>query len=158
MSAKILTVDSGADVRHLIEIRLKQAGYQVRTAANGNDCYRLLTMLAGHHPPVYNSDTHDPHLPANGSDSLDKSLQDLLAEIIPPDLQALVSNNSLSGLNAEARRQLATTLAQRRNKVTRAPFLYVADPRTDLPEQLQAHLAETLPGCDDVVINGWLGE
>lgn len=173
-----------------------------------NDCYRLLTMLAGHHPPIYN--TPDSNLPANGSDSLDKGLQALLAEIISPDLQPLVTNNSLTGLSAEARRQLATALAQRRNKVTHiyelvkaygsdiqleynraekvwqrraaiaakhaqeisvnpftgqkaagdthAPFLYVADPRTDLPEQLQAHLAETLPGCDDVVINGWLGE
>lgn len=44
MSAKILTVDSGTDIRHLIEVRLKKAGYQIVTAANGDDAAQLALM------------------------------------------------------------------------------------------------------------------
>ncbi|MCB0168870.1 MAG: hypothetical protein KDI79_31875, partial [Anaerolineae bacterium] len=175
-----------------------------------NDCYRLLTMLTGHHPSPDNNDLPAPVLPTNGNGSLDKELRDLLAEIVPTDLQATVANDNLADLSAESRRSLALALAQSRNKVTHiyelvkaygsdiqleynrtgkvwqrraaiaakhaheisvnpftgqkaagdihAPFLYVTDPRTDLPEHLQARLEEALPGCDDVVINGWLGE
>lgn len=36
MSIKVLVADSGADVRHLLEVRLRQAGYQVITAASGD--------------------------------------------------------------------------------------------------------------------------
>ena len=164
MSAKILTVDSGADVRHLIEIRLKQAGYQVITAANGNDCYRLLTMLAGHHPPVYNSDTHDPHLPANGSDSLDKSLQELLAEIIPPDLQALVSNNSLSGLKQTGNRlELEIRAEEAGSRLSAVVWPrdggWVSDPATAKPQENGSYLSvfELPQGLEvpDIESGGW---
>lgn len=41
MNTKILTVDSDADVRRLLEIRLKKAGYQVVTATNGDEVAQL---------------------------------------------------------------------------------------------------------------------
>ncbi len=41
MNTKILTVDSDADVRRLLEIRLKKAGYQVVTTANGDEALQL---------------------------------------------------------------------------------------------------------------------
>ena len=41
MSVKILAADSGADVRHLLEVRLKKAGYQVVLAANGDEAAQL---------------------------------------------------------------------------------------------------------------------
>lgn len=41
MSTKILTVDSDADVRRLLEIRLKKAGYQVITTTNGEEAAHL---------------------------------------------------------------------------------------------------------------------
>ena len=37
MSAKLLAIDNNSDVRHLLEIRLKKAGYQVISADNVND-------------------------------------------------------------------------------------------------------------------------
>jgi CheY-like chemotaxis protein len=41
MNTKILTVDSGADVRHLLETRLQKAGYQVVAAASGDEAAQL---------------------------------------------------------------------------------------------------------------------
>ena len=41
MSVKILAADSGADVRHLLEVRLRKAGYQVILATNGNEAVQL---------------------------------------------------------------------------------------------------------------------
>jgi superfamily II DNA or RNA helicase/predicted transcriptional regulator len=37
-----------------------------------------------------------------------------------------------------------------------APLLYAADPRNDLPSELQATIEERVAGCDDVVVAGWL--
>ena len=175
-----------------------------------NDCYRLLTLLIGHHLPSDNGHAPTPHVAVNGYGLLDNNLRDLLAEIAPDNLKAIANNGNISDLKDEDRHRLALALAQKRNKVTHiyemvkaygsdiqleynrtakvwqrraaiaakhaqevsthpftgekmagdghAPFLYVTDPRTDLPERLQAHLEETLPGCDDIIINGWLGE
>ena len=41
MSVKVLAADSGADVRHLLEARLRQAGYQVILAATGEEAAHL---------------------------------------------------------------------------------------------------------------------
>lgn len=41
MSIKVLAADSGTDVRHLLEVRLRQAGYQVILAATGNEAAHL---------------------------------------------------------------------------------------------------------------------
>lgn len=38
-----------------------------------------------------------------------------------------------------------------------APLIYVADPRNDLPEQLEARLSEVLKGGDATVVSGWMG-
>jgi hypothetical protein len=169
-----------------------------------NDCYRLLTLLTGHHLPLDNGD--EP--PANGDGALDSNLRALLTDIAPPDLLEAITSDNIADLNDEARRRLALALAQKRNKVTHiyelvkayggdiqleynraekvwqrreaiaakhaqeisphpftgekiagaahAPFIYAADPRTDLPEELQARLEEVLAGCDDTIIAGWL--
>jgi hypothetical protein len=37
-----------------------------------------------------------------------------------------------------------------------APLLYARDPRTDLPEALQAQLTDALSGRDTVIVDGWL--
>ncbi|MCB0212115.1 MAG: DEAD/DEAH box helicase family protein, partial [Anaerolineae bacterium] len=175
-----------------------------------NDCYRLLTLLIGHHLPSDTGHAPTPAIAVNSDGSLDQNLRELLAEIAPPDLHETAINGSMADLTDEDRRRLALALAQKRNKVTHiyelvkaygsdiqleynrtekvwqrraaiaakhaqevsthpftgarvagdahAPFLYVTDPRTDLPERLQSHLEEALPGCDDIIINGWLGE
>lgn len=169
-----------------------------------NDCYRLLTLLTGHHLPLDNG----PEPPANGDGALDNNLRALLTDIAPPDLQAVVSNGHLPDLSHEERRRLALALAQKRNKVTHiyelvkayggdiqleynraekvwqrreaiaakhaqevsphpftgekiagaahAPFIYAVDPRTDLPEELQARLEGVLAPCDETIIAGWL--
>ncbi|GAB4445844.1 MAG: hypothetical protein Kow0031_28410 [Anaerolineae bacterium] len=41
MSVKVLAADSGADVRHLLEVRLRAAGYQVILAASGDEAAQL---------------------------------------------------------------------------------------------------------------------
>jgi DNA-binding response OmpR family regulator len=41
MTIKILAVDSDADVRRLLEIRLKKAGYQVILTGNGSEAAQL---------------------------------------------------------------------------------------------------------------------
>ncbi|GIK43644.1 MAG: hypothetical protein BroJett011_74770 [Chloroflexota bacterium] len=41
MTTKILTVDSDADVRRLLDIRLRKAGYKVIPAANGDEAVPL---------------------------------------------------------------------------------------------------------------------
>jgi len=37
-----------------------------------------------------------------------------------------------------------------------APLLYAADPRSDLPEALQARVAEAIRNCDPGIVAGWL--
>jgi superfamily II DNA or RNA helicase len=37
-----------------------------------------------------------------------------------------------------------------------APLVYAADPRADIPAELQQHLAEAISGTDDVIVSGWL--
>ena len=175
-----------------------------------NDCYRLLTLLTGHHLPLEDDDFDGVDHATNGDGTLDVSLQALLLEIAPPDLQATVANGLPADLSHEDRHRLAVALAQKRNKVTHiyelvkaygsdiqlvydrtdrvwrrreavaakhaqdisvnpfsgkrglgdeyAPFIYAEDPRTDAPEALQARLEELLPGCDETIIDGWLGE
>ena len=49
MSVKILAADSDADVRHLLEVRLRKAGYQVILATNGNEAAQLAET---EHPDV----------------------------------------------------------------------------------------------------------
>lgn len=39
-----------------------------------------------------------------------------------------------------------------------APFIYVEDPRSDLPESLQQRLEAVLPSADNTIIMGWLDE
>ena len=39
MTAKILVIDNDAAVRHLLEVRLKQAGYQVSTIADSSSAF-----------------------------------------------------------------------------------------------------------------------
>jgi hypothetical protein len=41
--------------------------------------------------------------------------------------------------------------------VGHAPLLYVDDPRTDLPEDQQAHVAKRIKQADKRVVRGWLG-
>jgi CheY-like chemotaxis protein len=164
----------------------------------------LLTLLTGDHLTADSGDSPP------GDGLLDASLRALLAEIAPPELQAVAANGNITGLSDGDRRRLALALAQKRNKVTHiyelikayggdiqleynradkvwqrreaiaakhaqesstnpftgqrvagaahAPFIYAADPRLDLPEELQAKLETVLPGCDDIIIEGWLGE
>jgi hypothetical protein len=40
--------------------------------------------------------------------------------------------------------------------VGHAPLVYCADPRVDLPHELQARVAEVIKGRDATVIRGWL--
>jgi superfamily II DNA or RNA helicase len=175
-----------------------------------NDCYRLLTLLTGHHLPLEDDDIDVMDHATDADGTLDESLQALLLEIAPPDLQAVVADGLPPGLSDEDRHRLAMALAQKRNKVTHiyelvkaygsdiqleynrtdkvwrrreavaakhaqdisvnpftgqkgfgdefTPFIYAEDPRTDPPETLQARLEELLPGCDETIIEGWLGE
>jgi superfamily II DNA or RNA helicase len=37
-----------------------------------------------------------------------------------------------------------------------APLVYVQDPRSDLPAELQQRLAQVVDGSDDLIVNGWL--
>jgi hypothetical protein len=37
-----------------------------------------------------------------------------------------------------------------------APLVYAQDPRTDVPAELQAHLAAAIAGSDEVIVSGWL--
>ena len=37
-----------------------------------------------------------------------------------------------------------------------APLIYVQDPRSDVPEELQDHLLYSIAGCDDLIVSGWL--
>lgn len=41
MTLKILAADSAVDVRHLLEVRLRKAGYQVMAATNGDEAAQL---------------------------------------------------------------------------------------------------------------------
>ncbi|GIK43643.1 MAG: hypothetical protein BroJett011_74760 [Chloroflexota bacterium] len=79
-----------------------------------NDCYRLLTLLTGHHLPLDFGDD----APLNGDGMLDSNLRALLAEVAPPDLQHIATNGHLPDLSDAERRRLALALIQKRNKVT----------------------------------------
>ncbi len=79
-----------------------------------NDCYRLLTLLTGHHLPL----DHGEAAPSNGDGALDANLRALLIEVAPPDLQNMAQNGHLTELSDEDRHRLALALAQKRNKVT----------------------------------------
>ena len=37
-----------------------------------------------------------------------------------------------------------------------APLIYAQDPRHDVPDELQAQLLNSVAGCDDVIVSGWL--
>ena len=37
-----------------------------------------------------------------------------------------------------------------------APLVYVQDPRTDMPGELQQHLVQAIAGSDEVIVAGWL--
>jgi hypothetical protein len=37
-----------------------------------------------------------------------------------------------------------------------APLIYVQDPRSDVPTELQRHLRQVIEGRDDVIVSGWL--
>ena len=37
-----------------------------------------------------------------------------------------------------------------------APLIYAQDPRTDVPSELQQHLAQAVDGKDDTIVSGWL--
>jgi superfamily II DNA or RNA helicase len=37
-----------------------------------------------------------------------------------------------------------------------APLIYAQDPRTDVPAELQQHLAQAVDGRDDTIVSGWL--
>ena len=40
--------------------------------------------------------------------------------------------------------------------IAHAPLVYADDPRTDLPADLQAHLAGVLAGSDEIIVRGWM--
>lgn len=42
--------------------------------------------------------------------------------------------------------------------VDHAPLFYAQDPRTDVPEELQRHLATIIRNCDNVIVAGWLDQ
>ena len=52
MTIKILTVDDEPDVRRLIEIKLKKAGFEVITAADGEEGVKMLAQVGEGHPQV----------------------------------------------------------------------------------------------------------
>jgi hypothetical protein len=81
-----------------------------------NDCYRLLTLLTGHHLVSENGDPQ--HHGTNGDGQLDQALIDLLVEVAPSDLQAAAAAADIAALNDDERHRLALALAQKRNKVT----------------------------------------
>ena len=37
-----------------------------------------------------------------------------------------------------------------------APLIYVQDPRSDVPDELQQHLLFSISGCDEMIVSGWL--
>jgi hypothetical protein len=37
-------------------------------------------------------------------------------------------------------------------------LIYAVDPRTDVPVDLQQHLAQAIDGCDDLIVSGWMQE
>ena len=83
-----------------------------------NDCYRLLTLLTGHHLQLEDDDFDEIEQASHGDGTLDESLQALLLEIAPPDLQDRVTHGLPADLSHEDRHRLAIALAEKRNKVT----------------------------------------
>ncbi len=77
-----------------------------------NDCYRLLSILVGH-PLFIEEDTN-----AGDDGSLDEVLVQIMNEIGNPRLRRQLLADGVSALNRDERRQLATALMLKRNKVT----------------------------------------
>ena len=77
-----------------------------------NDCYRLLSVLVGHHLP------DGVETEPEAEEDLDQALLGLLAEIATPRQRAVVAAEGIHGLTGEERHALAVDLLARRNKVT----------------------------------------
>jgi hypothetical protein len=171
-----------------------------------NDCYRLLTVLTGHHLPSEDSAEHGA---VDDLSELDDELLAILAEIASPTRYEALTRMPGTALTVEDRQALAVSLLEHRNKITHiyelvkaygsgiqvtynrteklwqrkeyiaqkhrgeisvhpftgekvegvahTPFIYVNDPRTDVPADLQQHLTNTIAGCDVTILKGWLG-
>jgi hypothetical protein len=167
-----------------------------------NDCYRLLSILVGHHVLGDADETDEMDT------ELDGALLGLLADAASPEQQERVMMSGVNALDRNERNALAVGLLEARNKVTHiyelvkatgstsqiiydtgtkrwqrreaialkhrreigvnpftgektsdeqhAPLIYAQDPRVDVPADLQRRLADTIHGCDDVVVAGWL--
>ncbi len=173
-----------------------------------NDCYRLLTILVGHHLLAETESDTDPTTEEDKGVELDDALLALLEEIATPAQRRRLAADGVSALSQKERHTLAVALLEKRNKVTHiyelvkatgsssqviydrnekvwhrregiaakhsrevsvnpftgekgsgdahAPLIYAQDPRADVPEALQQHLAQSIDGCDDVIVSGWL--
>jgi superfamily II DNA or RNA helicase len=173
-----------------------------------NDCYRLLSILVGHHLLAEEESGTVPEIEDNQAVELDGALLALLAEIATPAQRRRLATDGVSALSHAERHNLAVSLLEKRNKVTHiyelvkatgsssqviydrtekvwrrregiaakhsrevsvnpftgekgagdahAPLIYAQDPRADVPAALQHHLAQSIEGCDDVIVSGWL--
>ena len=170
-----------------------------------NDCYRLLSVLIGHHLldglELEQEDLSEDEL-------LDDTLLSLLLKITTPEQQNRFQIGGISAFTHAERFQLALRLMKQYNKVTHiyelvkasgstnqiiydrkhkawqrkkniaekhdkevsvnpfsgvkslgdnhAPLIYSQDPRHDVPDELQKQLLNSIAGCDDMIVSGWL--
>ncbi|MCB0124170.1 MAG: hypothetical protein KDE58_18070, partial [Caldilineaceae bacterium] len=169
-----------------------------------NDCYRLLSILIGHHLLAGQEMSADEL----EYGPLDDALFELLAAITSPEVETRIRMHGIGALSDSEREQLSVALMINRNKVTHiyelvkaagsgsqvlydrhtkrwqrresiaakhareigvdifsgqkvtgeghAPLLYVQDPRTDVPAELQVHLQNAIDDRDAVLVSGWL--
>ncbi len=79
-----------------------------------NDCYRLITLLLGHHE----LDLGEEEEAIDEAHSLDRPLLDLLQGIATAEQQAKLAYGGAAALAPAERHQLAVALMEKRNKVT----------------------------------------
>jgi hypothetical protein len=81
-----------------------------------NDCYRLSTVLMGHH--LISSEDDDAEQEAGEDGQLDDGLLALLEGIAPPKQRKLLAAEGADALSERQRVNLTVSLARGRNKVT----------------------------------------
>jgi len=83
-----------------------------------NDCYRLITLLLGHHELELDEATMAETARDGDEGSLDQKLLALLKGIATRKQQARLAQGGAAALDSDERRQLAVALMEKRNKVT----------------------------------------
>ncbi len=71
-----------------------------------------------------------------------ETLDDMIRDGMLPDIEHEVAVNPFSG--------------EKLSGAGHAPLVYVQDPRTDMPGELQQHLVQAIAGSDEVIVAGWL--